>query len=218
MRLKKSYSAASPAWLIFFTCLFIAVWANSIIGTTDIANWLIENTLTVISLIFLISTYKKYQFNTFSYLLLCVFLCLHVYGSKYTYAENPFGFWTQDIFNSPRNQYDRLVHFSFGFLLYYPMKECFSKWLLYPKRIAVILPITVVISVSAIYEIIEWLVADVFFVEQGISYLGTQGDIWDAQKDMAIASVGVCLAALLIYLAGRHTNKTKRGITNKEDR
>ena len=62
------------------------------------------------------------------------------------------------------------------------------------------MPVAFTLSVSAIYEIIEWLIADILFVEQGISYLGTQGDIWDAQKDMAIAFVGVCIAALLFYL------------------
>jgi putative membrane protein len=125
---------------------------------------------------------------------------LHVYGSKYTYAENPFGFYAQDIFNSPRNQYDRLVHFSFGFLLYYPVWECFSKWLKYPQRLAFFLPVILTLSVSAIYEIIEWLVADIFFVTEGISYLGTQGDVWDAQKDMGIAFLGACIAAILFYL------------------
>nr|WP_292966358.1 MULTISPECIES: DUF2238 domain-containing protein [unclassified Allomuricauda] len=186
--------------LPFFMLLFVIVWCNSLIGTTDIANWLIENTLTVISLLFLIVSYRKYRFSNLSYLLICIFLCLHVYGSKYTYAENTFGFWLQDVFGSSRNQYDRLVHFSFGFLLYHPMQECFSKWLKYPPRIAILLPITLTLSVSGLYEIIEWLVADIFFVEQGISYLGTQGDIWDAQKDMAMAFLGA-VSAFSIFLA-----------------
>jgi putative membrane protein len=197
---KRSNKTNRTAWLISFICLFALVWANSLIGTTDMINWLIENTLTAVALLFLIATYRKYRFSTFSYLLICIFLCLHVYGSKYTYAENPLGFWLQDIFDSPRNHYDRLVHFSFGFLLYFPLWECFSKWLKYPSRIAVFLAVTVILSVSGIYEIIEWLVADVFFAEQGQSYLGTQGDIWDAQKDMAIALVGVAIATLLFYL------------------
>ncbi|MBQ4914589.1 DUF2238 domain-containing protein [Maribacter sp. MMG018] len=185
---------AKKALLPIFMLLFVIVWSNSFIGTTDVSNWLIENTLTVISLLFLIFSFKKYRFSNFSYLLICIFLCLHVYGSKYTYAENTFGFWLQDVFGSPRNQYDRLVHFSFGFLLYYPMQECFLNWLKYPQRIAFLLPIVTILSVSGLYEIIEWLVADVFFVEQGISYLGTQGDIWDAQKDMAMAFLGAILA------------------------
>jgi putative membrane protein len=203
MNLLSSLRQENKKLLLVFILLFVAVWADSIIGTTDMANWIIENTLTVISLVFLISTYKAFRFNTFSYLLLCIFLCMHVYGSKYTYAENPLGFYLQDIFNSPRNQYDRIVHFSFGLLLFYPMWECFSKWLKYPKSISLSLPILWVVFVGAIYEIIEWLVADVFFAEQGISYLGTQGDIWDAQKDMAVAFVGVCLATLLfIFVTG----------------
>ena len=198
--------------LPFLMLLFIIVWSNSLIGTTDVSNWLIENTLTAISLLFLILTFKRYRFSNFSYLLICIFLCLHVYGSKYTYAGNTFGFWLQDVFGSPRNQYDRLVHFSFGFLLYYPMQECFIKWLQYPPRIAFLLPITVTLSVSGLYETIEWLVADIFFVEQGISYLGTQGDIWDAQKDMAMAFLGAALAFSIFFALHQRHKKNWKGI------
>lgn len=199
MKLNIGPKIESKGWLLTLILLFSVVWINSFIGTTDIENWLIENTLTVISLVFLISTYRTYRFNNFSYLLLCIFLCMHVYGSKYTYADNPIGFYFQDVFNSPRNQYDRVVHFCFGFLLFYPMWECFSKWLKYPTSIAFFLPTLLVVSVSALYEIVEWLVADIFFKEQGVSYLGTQGDVWDAQKDMGIAFAGVLLASLLFY-------------------
>ncbi len=188
--------------LFWFVLLFGIVWANSLIGTTDIKNWLVENTLTVIALLLLIVLYTKHRFSDFSYLLICIFLCLHVYGSKYTYAENLLGYWLQDVFHSSRNHYDRLVHLSFGLLLYYPMQECLLKWLKIPKRLALRLPVLIILSASGLYEIIEWLVADVFFVEQGISYLGTQGDVWDAQKDMAMAFLGVVLAAVLYYLYG----------------
>lgn len=186
-------------WLVFFSLLFIAVWANSLIGTTDVNNWLIENTLTVLSLLFLIFTYSKFRFSNFSYFLICIFLCLHVYGSKYTYAENLFGYWLQDLLHSSRNQYDRLVHFSFGLLLYYPLQEYLLKWFKIPKYVALKLPVLIILSASALYEIIEWSVADVFFVEEGISYLGTQGDVWDSQKDMSVAFIGVLLAALIYY-------------------
>lgn len=195
--------------LFWFGIIFITVWANSLIGTTDIKNWLIENTLTVIALLFLILTYKKYRFSDFSYFLICIFLCLHVYGSKYTYAENVFGYWLQDLFHSSRNQYDRLVHFSFGFLVYYPLQECLSNWIKIPKNLALILPVLIILSASALYEIIEWLVADVFFVEQGISYLGMQGDIWDSQKDMALAFLGVVFAFSLFYIFKRVSNSQK---------
>lgn len=194
-------------WLFVFILFFAIIWTNSLLGTTDINNWLIENTLTVIALLFLIFTFKTYRFSNFSYFLLCIFMCLHVYGSKYTYAENLFGFWMQDVFHSSRNQYDRWVHFSFGLLLYYPLQESFLKWFKLQKNVVVILPILVILSASALYEIIEWLVAAVFFVEEGISYLGTQGDVWDAQKDMAVAFLGGVIAVLSYIIYNFYTLK-----------
>ena len=179
---------------------FLFVWTNSFIGTTDLANWFIENTLVFLFLGFLTITYRKYQFSDLSYLLICVYLCLHVYGSKYTYAENPLGYWLQDQLHWSRNHYDRMVHFSFGFLLAYPMRELFLKWLKYPKWVAWMLPIEITMSISALYELIEWAVADVFFKEHGASYLGTQGDIWDAQKDIFLAFCGAIIATTIVSL------------------
>ncbi len=187
-------------WIILFLSVFTCVWANSFIGTTNINNWILENVLTFIFLIFLISTYKRYQFSDLTYMLICIYLCLHVYGSKYTYAENPFGYWLQSVFSTTRNHYDRIVHFSFGFLLAYPMRELFLRWVKYPKTVSWILPIEITLSVSAFYELIEWAVADVFFKAQGDAYLGTQGDIWDAQKDIFLAFIGAILSTTIVSL------------------
>ena len=187
-------------WLFAFIAVFAFAWSNSLVGTTDTANWLLENTLTFIFAGFIIITYRKHQFSDLSYLLICIYLCLHVYGSKYTYAENPFGYWLKDVFHLPRNQYDRIVHFSFGFLLAYPMREMFLKWLKYPRWVAWLLPIEITLSISAFYELIEWAVADVFFTAQGDAYLGTQGDIWDAQKDIFVAFCGAIIATTIVSL------------------
>jgi putative membrane protein len=196
--------------LVALGLFFIIIWTNSFIGTTDIANWFIENALTLIALLLIFFTFKTYRFSNGSYFLICIFLCLHVYGSKDTYANNLFGFWLQDIFETSRNQYDRLVHFSFGLLLFYPLQEFFSKHLKSNKCEAYTLPILIVLSTSAIYEIIEWLVADVFFTPQGMAYLGTQGDIWDSQKDMAVAFAGVILAALIYFVIDYLNHKSKK--------
>ena len=185
-------------WMIAFTVAFLLAWVNSYIGTSDMNNWFLENTLVFFFLGFLIITYKKYQFSDLSYLLICVYLCLHVYGSKYTYAENPLGYWLQDELHWSRNHYDRIVHFSFGFLLAYPMREFFLKWLRYPRWVAWMLPIEITMSVSALYELVEWAVADVFFKAQGDAYLGTQGDIWDAQKDIFLAFIGAIIATTIV--------------------
>ena len=90
-------------WTIIFAAVFLLVWASSLIGTTDPINWVIENSLTFIFVVFLALTYKKHQFSDLSYLLICVYLCLHVYGSKYTYAENPLGYWLQDQFHTSQS-------------------------------------------------------------------------------------------------------------------
>ena len=185
-------------WLQFFIVLFFSVWISTLVGTTDMNNWLLENSLTFIFVIFLVYTYRFYQFSDLSYLLICIYLCLHVYGSKYTYAENPLGYWLMESFGTSRNHYDRIVHFSFGFLLAYPMREFFLSWLKFPSWVAWALPIEITLSVSGLYELIEWAVADVFFKAQGSAYLGTQGDVWDAQKDMFLATIGAILATTIV--------------------
>ena len=190
--------------LIVYSLLFLVLWVHTYLFTTDYANWWIENTLTILSLVFLIFTYKKYTFSDLSYTFIFLFLCLHIYGAKHTYAENPFGYWIQEQFSTTRNPYDRMVHFGFGFLLAYPMRELFDCWLRYPKRLTWILPIELTLSIGAIYEIIEWGVADLFFPAQGIAYLGTQGDVWDAQKDIFLGFSGALIITLLFLVFNKN--------------
>lgn len=189
--------------LIVCSVLFLIYWIFTLIGTTDLANWFLENTLVFIFLFVLIITFKKLQFSDLSYLLIFVYLMLHIYGAKYTYAENPFGFWLQDLIGFDRNHYDRIVHFSFGFLLAYPMRELFLIGFRFPKWVTWLLPIEITLSISGFYELIEWAIADLFFKEQGIAYLGTQGDIWDAQKDIFLAFSGAILATTIVSMIKR---------------
>jgi putative membrane protein len=185
-------------WLWVFLSAFAVIWISTFIGTNDMNNWLLENTLTVMFFLFLLLSYKKYQFSDLSYLLITIYLCLHVYGAKYTYAENPLGYWLKDYMGWERNHYDRIVHFSFGFLMAYPMRELFLRWVKYPTMVAWVLPIEITLSISGFYELIEWAVADLFFPAQGAAYLGTQGDIWDAQKDIFLAFLGAILATTIV--------------------
>lgn len=193
-------------WIQLFLLVFFSVWTSTLIGTSNLSNWILENGLVFFFLGFLAITYRRYQFSDLSYLLICVYLCLHVYGSKYTYAENPFGFWLQEVLHTSRNHYDRIVHFSFGFLLAYPMRETFLSWLKFPAWVAWALPIEITLSISGLYELIEWAVADVFFPAQGENYLGSQGDIWDAQKDMFLATLGAILATSIVSVVKKVFN------------
>lgn len=187
-------------WLQFFILGFLGFWISTLAGSSNIPNWLLENTLVFIFLGVLIFTYRKFQFSDLSYLLITIYLALHVYGAKYSYSENPLGYWLKEIFHAERNFYDRIVHFSFGFLLAYPMRELFIRWLKFPGWVGWFLPLEITLSVSGLYELIEWSVADVFFPAQGEAYLGSQGDIWDAQKDMFLATLGAILATTIVSL------------------
>ncbi len=185
-------------FLISYTILFLCLWLSTLIGTTDITNWMMENTLVIIFLLILSLTYNKFKFSDLTYTFIFVYLSLHIYGAMYTYAENPFGYWLKDICHFQRNHYDRIVHFSFGFMLAYPMRDFFLNKMAFPNWVGWLLPIEITLSFSCLYELVEWAVADVFFPEQGIAYLGTQGDIWDAQKDMFMAFCGALIITLLI--------------------
>lgn len=132
--------------------------------------------------------------------MIAVFLTLHTIGVHYTYAEVPVGTWANEVLHLGRNHFDRVVHFSFGFLLAYPMEELFRLgagvrgWLLY------YLPVMTVLGLSGLWEIVEAWVAGLLHPELGITYLGSQGDVWDAQKDMAAAFYGslICITLLVI--------------------
>lgn len=186
--------------LKFLALFYTLVWAWAAINPLHPADWLLENILVIIFVILLIVTYKKFPLSDLSYILITIFLTLHTIGSHYTYAEVPFGFWLQETFNFDRNHYDRIVHFSFGLLLAYPIREVFLRVAHAKGFWAFYLPLDVTLAFSALYEIIEWGVARVFGGELGAAYLGTQGDIWDAQKDMLAATVGAIICMTITAL------------------
>jgi putative membrane protein len=196
----KTKPAASTLLLKAYLGIFLLVWLWTFIGTTDTKNWLIENTLTVAFISTLLFNFKKYRLSDLSYTFIFVYILLHVYGAMYTYAENPFGYWLQEVLHTSRNHYDRIVHFSFGFMLAYPMRDLFLNIFEFPPKYSWLLPAEITMSFSGLYEIIEWLVADVVYPSQGTAYLGTQGDVWDAQKDMALAFSGSVLILVVAYV------------------
>lgn len=189
--------------LQIFIVVFLIGWLSTLIGTPDLNNWIMENTLVIIFLTILGLTYKRFKFSDLTYTFIFVYLSLHIYGAMYTYAENPFGYWMKDAFGFERNHYDRIVHFSFGFMLAYPMRDFFRNKMEFPQWVGWLLPIEITLSFSCLYELIEWAVADVFFPEQGVAYLGTQGDVWDAQKDMFMAFCGAVLITLIVMSVKR---------------
>lgn len=178
--------------------IFILVWSWAAYHPVYPHDWLLENYLVFffVPLIFIAGRYFK--LSNISYTLITVFMCLHVIGSHYTYAEVPFGYFLQSVMDSDRNMYDRLVHFSFGLLLAYPAREIFMRVAKTKGFWSYYFPIDIVAAGSALYEIAEWLTAARVDPAAGLAFLGSQGDIWDAQKDMLLATLGAIVTMIII--------------------
>lgn len=178
----------------FLVSAFAVAWTWAAWAPLYRADWFLENLLVFIFIPILLMVGRRFQLSDVSYTLLAIFMILHVVGSHYTYAEVPFGYTLQDWLDASRNMYDRLVHFLFGFLLAYPVREIFMRLAKVRGLWSYLLPIELTFALSAIYEIVEWLTAVTVDAAAGIAFLGTQGDIWDAQKDMLLAGVGAIIA------------------------
>lgn len=169
------------------------------IAPLDRHDWLMENILFFVFFPALVISYKIFQLSLKSYVLITLFLTLHLTGAHYTYAKVPFGFYLSEVFDISRNHFDRIVHFSFGLLLTYPIREVLIRYTKLRGFLSYYLPVDVVLACSGFFEIIEWLFVLGVNPELGDAYLGTQGDIWDAQKDMALATIGSVVAMISTF-------------------
>lgn len=184
------------------------LWTWLAIDPFNRRDWLLENLLALTAVALLILTYRRFQFSTSSYCLIAVFMTLHAVGAHYTYAEVPFGLWLKDLFMLRRNPFDRIVHFAYGALLVYPVRE----WLI---RLAgargiwsYYLPVSAILAQSSLFEVIESVVAVMVSPELGSAYLGTQGDEWDAQKDMASAFAGAMVTMAVTLIVAKSNRET----------
>jgi len=193
--------------------LFLAEWIALAIHPLHRHDWILENILLFLVVPILALTYRRFPFSKVSYTLLFIFGCLHVLGAHYTYSEVPYDSWwdgltghsLNDLFDWKRNNFDRFVHFLYGLLLAYPIREVYLRIAGVRGFWGYALPLSFVMATSMIFELVEWGAATIFGGDLGMAYLGTQGDEWDAHKDMALASIGaliavVCTAILNMYL------------------
>ena len=189
-------------YLLILTVLFGIWWIALAIHPLNRSPWVLENTLVLAAVAFLAMYHRRLLFSRISYTLIFIFMCLHQVGAHYTYSEVPYDEWFQKLsgrsFNSlvgwERNNFDRITHFSYGLLLAYPVREIFLRVVNVRGFRGYFLPLDLTMSTSMLFELLEWAVCAVFGGDLGQSYLGTQGDEWDAHKDMALASLGAVIA------------------------
>jgi putative membrane protein len=191
----------------FLLALFVVAWLWAAYEPKYYDGWILENYLVFIFVPIILIAGYYFRLSNVSYTLITIFMILHVIGSHYTYAEVPFGYTLQNWLGAERNMYDRLVHFSFGFLLAYPIREIFMRLSRVKGVWSYYFPIDLAGAFSAIYEIIEWIAARNVDPAAGLAFLGSQGDIWDAQKDMLLAILGSVIAMLIVFIINAIFNK-----------
>ncbi|WP_151715887.1 DUF2238 domain-containing protein [Acinetobacter sp. TUM15071] len=174
--------------------------------------YLLHQAGTVLMLIALIVVMKKIGVSFYSFCLYIGFLLIHILGAHYLYSYVPYNEWIENLFHFDlnqsmgwsRNMYDRLVHFAYGLLLYPFFYRCFQVWLPSAKPFTLfLLVIQFIMASSMFYELIEWWIAIGLSPEDAENYNGQQGDIWDAHKDMFLATVGALLIGIIQLLKER---------------
>jgi putative membrane protein len=163
---------------------------------------------TVLMLIALIASKKLRSLSKASFTLIIAYLVLHSIGARYIYSYVPYDSWTKslfgfnlnNLFGLTRNGYDRLVHFSFGLLFLYPVRELLLRYTKASETLANYISLEFIMASSMLYELFEWLIAIVLSPENAEAYNGQQGDMWDSQKDMTCATIGALVTLTIILI------------------
>lgn len=194
-------------WLL--TALWAAGLVASGIAPYDRITWLMEVLPAIIAWPILFATRPSFRFTDLTLALITLHGLILMLGGAYTYARVPFGFWLQDVFDLDRNPYDKIGHFAQGFVPAIIARELLVRvFHIERPRLMVFLVVSICLAISAIYELIEWMAALV--LGQGADeFLGTQGDEWDTQSDMALALIGALAATLLFRWQDRQIQRLK---------
>ncbi len=178
---------------IVFSITFIALGVNPV----DRDVWIVEVIPIVITFLILLTTFNKFRFSNYSYTLMALWMFWHTVGGHYTFANVPFDFVTE-LFGFERNNFDRIGHFIIGFYAF-PMAELVVRQKWAGTILASFFGLFFVVTIATSYEVIEWLYAVIEGGEAGMEFLGSQGDVWDAQKDMLADTLGAIFSLALFW-------------------
>lgn len=176
--------------------LFVLCWIVLAIAPVDRGIWMLENILVVTVFPVVLWLDKSYNFTNWAFFGLTVFVTLHLFGAHLTYEKMAYFTWFSDWFGWERNYYDQLIHFLFGLLVFVPFFEIFYHQG-YSRKLSYLIAFLFISSVSAWYEVLEWVAMVAVCNEPGCLQAVTQGDDWDTQKDMAYAVAGAVIALLI---------------------
>ena len=202
------YRKSTETWRnpLALLAVYGVIWLALAINPVFRQDWLLENAIVFVAVPLLAATAQRLRFSDFAYACLFLFFVCHAIGAHYTYSLVPYADWWQSLTGialEGRNHYDRLVHFLYGLLVTPAAVELFAHYGRYSRAWAFLFPWMFMAGHAVIYELIEFAAALVFGGDLGQAYLGTQGDIWDGQKDMALALAGTTIVLASLAAAGR---------------
>ncbi|MDG6881928.1 Inner membrane protein yjdF [Phocoenobacter uteri] len=189
-------------FILAIMIIIVAIWSG--FSPIDRAVWYAETLPIFMVFALFIVTYPRFQFSGLAYILMSLWMILHLIGAKYTFANVPFDWVNQYIepfLGEGRNHFDRVAHYVIGFYSF-PVAEFILRKKKATLGTALCLGLFFIMSLAATYEIIEWQYAVIEGGNAGVEFLGSQGDIWDAQKDMLADTLGA-ITALIIFLFAR---------------
>lgn len=183
--------------------LFVIAWIWAAINPATPENWLQENLAVFLWVPAIIALGRYVKLSNTSYTLITIFLILHLIGAHYNYGSVPIGEWLGNLMGTERNQFDRLMHFLFGLMAVYPIREFFLKVSNLKGFWSYFFPVNIILSLSVVYEIFEWLSFINLPPEMGYLFVGGN-DPWDAVKDMTLAGIGAILTTfILVFIRKR---------------
>lgn len=202
---------------LLLLALYGVVFVALAIEPRDRAVWWAENIPVLIVVGALVGISRYFRFSNTSYALMTVFIILHTIGGHYTFERVPFGA-VSELFGFERNHFDRLAHFSVGFYAYPIAEYLMIKRLVRARWIVALFPVFAIVTVAGAYEIVEWQYALSSDPAAGIAVLGSQGDIWDAQKDILADTLGALLVIALFFYRYRTELKTMNSVHSPNSR
>ena len=189
-----------PAVLL---ALYLIEFAVLAIRPVSRPTWISENATVLCIVVPLAWMYLRgIRFSNAAYLFMAVLVFLHTVGGHYTFARVPFG-WVTDWLGAERNHFDRLAHFTVGFYAYAILEFIEVRRLGSKRSFNVVAALSMILAVAALFEIFEWIYAVSADPVSGAEFLGSQGDVWDAQKDMLADGLGAAVACAVYAVVHR---------------
>lgn len=195
------FSVTADNFPVVLATVFTVFFALLGISPTSRDVWIAEVIPVAVVFLLLAVTYVRFRFSNVAYGLMAVWLFWHTVGGHFTFANVPFA-WVSDLVGSERNHFDRIGHFSVGFYAY-AMAELFIRRKLAGPVVTTFFALFFIMSVAAGYEILEWWYAVTEGGDAGIEFLGSQGDVWDAQKDMLADTLGAIVSLVAFWVFGK---------------